>query len=108
MLPFEGDLGMEKFLFGLIVAGILPVLAQAADMEDVARPWRDYWNAHRAQCEADIEVVRKSNGRIVITDGKADNIEFTTPSTDTGDIVYPPDATEISDGLGKLLKVGRK
>ena len=68
MLAFERDLGMEKFLFGLIVAGILPVLAQAADMEDVARPWRDYWNAHRAQCEADIEVVRKSNGRIVITD----------------------------------------
>ena len=51
---------------------------------------------------------KNSFGRIVITDGKADNIEFTTPSTDTGDIVYPPDATEISDGLGKLLKAGRK
>ena len=51
---------------------------------------------------------KNSFGRIVITDGKADNIEFTTPSTDTGDIVYPPDATEISDGLGKLLKTGRK
>lgn len=51
---------------------------------------------------------KNSFGRIVITDGKSENIEFTTPSTDTGDIVYPPDATEISDGLGKLLKVGRK
>lgn len=51
---------------------------------------------------------KNSFGRIVITDGKSDNIEFTTPSTDTGDIVYPPDATEISDGLGNLLKVGRR
>lgn len=51
---------------------------------------------------------KNSFGRIVITDGKADNIEFATPSTDTGDIVYPPDATEISDGLGKLLKANRK
>lgn len=51
---------------------------------------------------------KNSFGRIVITDGKTDNIEFATPSTDTGDIVYPPDATEISDGIGKLLKNGRK
>ena len=51
---------------------------------------------------------KNSFGRIVITDGKSDNIEFTTPSTDTGDIVYPPDATEISDGLGKLLKTSCK
>jgi len=46
----------------------LPLFSQAAEMDDVARPWREYWKAHRSQCVADIEAVRKADGRIVITD----------------------------------------
>ena len=51
---------------------------------------------------------KNSFGRIVITDGSAEKIDFATPSTDSADLVYPPDPTEISDGVGKLLKKGAR
>jgi len=51
---------------GLAVVGAL--VSQTDEIDDVARPWREYWKAHRAQCDADIESVRKADGRIVITD----------------------------------------
>ena len=51
---------------------------------------------------------KNSFGRIVITDGTAEKIDFATPSTDSADLVYPPDPTEISDGVGKLLKKGAR
>ena len=52
---------------------------------------------------------RNSYGRIAITDGAADNIEFATPATDVGDIAVPPGPAEIGQGLQKLLqkRVGR-
>lgn len=46
---------------------------------------------------------KNSYGRIAITDGSADNIEFATPSTDAGDLAVPPGPKEIGEGLQKLL-----
>ena len=52
---------------------------------------------------------KNSFGRIAITEGTADKIEFATPSTDAGDLSVPPDPTEIGDGLQKfLMKRGGK
>ena len=52
---------------------------------------------------------KNSFGRIAITEGSADKIEFATPSTDAGDLSVPPDPTEIGDGLQKfLMKRGGK
>ena len=52
---------------------------------------------------------KNSFGRIVITDGSAENIEFTTPSTDAADIAVPPSPKVISEGLQNLLmKMGAK
>ena len=42
-------------------------------------------------------------GRIAITDGSAENIEFATPSTDSGDLAVPPGPKEISENLQKFL-----
>ena len=52
---------------------------------------------------------KNSFGRIAITEGSTDNIEFATPSTDAGDLSVPPSPTEIAEGLKKLLssRVGR-
>ena len=52
---------------------------------------------------------QNSFGRIAITDGSADNIEFATPSTDAGDLAVPPSPKDIGEGLQKLLmkRVGR-
>ena len=52
---------------------------------------------------------KNSFGRIAITEGSTDNIEFATPSTDAGDLSVPPSPTEIGEGLKKLLssRVGR-
>lgn len=52
---------------------------------------------------------KNSYGRIAITDGSTDNIEFATPATDTADLAVPPNPTEIGEGLQKLLlkKIGR-
>ena len=46
---------------------------------------------------------KNSFGRIAITEGAADNIEFTTPSTDAGDLAVPPNPKDIGEGLQKLL-----
>ena len=46
---------------------------------------------------------KNSYGRIAITEGSADGIEFATPATDAGDLSVPPDPTEIGEGLQKLL-----
>ena len=46
---------------------------------------------------------QNSYGRIAITDGNAENIEFATPSTDAGDLAVPPGPKEIADGLQKFL-----
>ena len=46
---------------------------------------------------------KNSFGRIAITEGSTDNIEFATPSTDAGDLSVPPSPTEIGEGLKKLL-----
>ena len=46
---------------------------------------------------------KNSFGRIAITDGSADNIEFATPSTDAGDLAVPPSPKDIGEGLQKLL-----
>lgn len=46
---------------------------------------------------------KNSYGRIAITDGNADNIEFATPSTDSGDLAVPPGPKEISENLQKFL-----
>lgn len=46
---------------------------------------------------------KNSYGRIAITDGSTDNIEFATPATDTADLAVPPSPTEIGEGLQKLL-----
>lgn len=53
---------------------------------------------------------KNSFGRIAITDGSAENIEFATPSTDAGDLSVPPSPNEIGEGLKKLLmkRVGGK
>ena len=52
---------------------------------------------------------KNSFGRIAITDGAADNIEFATPATDAGDLAVPPNPKEIGEGLQKLLmkRIGR-
>ena len=52
---------------------------------------------------------KNSFGRIAITEGAADNIEFATPSTDAGDLAVPPNPKDIGEGLQKLLmkRVGR-
>lgn len=52
---------------------------------------------------------KNSFGRIAITEGSTDNIEFATPSTDAGDLSVPPSPTEIGEGLKKLLssRVGK-
>ncbi len=46
---------------------------------------------------------KNSFGRIAITDGSADNIEFATPSTDTSDLAVSPSPKDIGEGLQKLL-----
>ena len=46
---------------------------------------------------------QNSYGRIAITDGSAENIEFATPSTDSGDLAVPPGPKEIAEGLQKFL-----
>jgi hypothetical protein len=46
---------------------------------------------------------QNSYGRIAITDGAAENIEFATPSTDAGDLAVPPGPKEIADNLQKFL-----
>lgn len=52
---------------------------------------------------------KNSFGRIAITEGSADKIEFATPSTDAGDLSVPPDPTEIGADLQKfLMKRGGK
>ena len=38
-----------------------------ADAKDIAAPWRDYWRARRAACNADIERVRKADVSVVLT-----------------------------------------
>ncbi len=52
---------------------------------------------------------KNSFGRIAITEGAADNIEFATPSTDAADLAVPPNPKDIGEGLQKLLmkKTGR-
>ena len=52
---------------------------------------------------------KNSFGRIAITEGSADNIEFTTPSTDAADLAVPPNPKDIGEGLQKLLmkRIGR-
>ena len=52
---------------------------------------------------------KNSFGRIAITEGSTDNIEFATPAADAGDLSVPPSPTEIGEGLKKLLstRVGR-
>ena len=52
---------------------------------------------------------KNSFGRIAITEGAADNIEFATPSTDAADLAVPPNPKDIGDGLQKLLmkRIGR-
>jgi hypothetical protein len=52
---------------------------------------------------------KNSFGRIAITEGSADKIEFATPSTDAGDLSVPPDPTEIGADLQRfLMKRGGK
>ena len=52
---------------------------------------------------------KNSFGRIAITEGSADNIEFTTPSTDAADLAVPPNPKDIGEGLQRLLmkSIGR-
>lgn len=52
---------------------------------------------------------KNSYGRIAITEGSTDNIEFATPAADAGDLSVPPSPTEIGEGLKKLLssRVGK-
>ena len=49
---------------------------------------------------------KNSFGRIAITDGFADNIQFATPVTKTGDVSVPPKPDEIAQGLKALLMSG--
>ena len=49
---------------------------------------------------------KNSFGRIAITKGKAEKIEFATPETKTGDISVPPKPDDIAQGLQKLLTGG--
>lgn len=51
---------------------------------------------------------KNSYGRVVITDGTAQDIELATPVTDAGDLSVPPDPNEIGEGLQKLLKAARR
>ena len=46
---------------------------------------------------------KNSFGRIAITEGSADNIEFATPSTDAGDLSVPPAPGDIVKDIRKLL-----
>ncbi len=52
---------------------------------------------------------KNSFGRIAITEGAADNIEFATPATDAADLAVPPNPKDIGEGLQKLLmkRIGR-
>ena len=50
---------------------------------------------------------QNSYGRIAITDGTADIIEFATPSTKTEDLTAPSKANEIATDLQKLLMGGK-
>ena len=47
---------------------------------------------------------RNSYGRMVITDGAADNIEFATPATDAADLAVPPNPGDIGKNLLNLLR----
>ena len=49
---------------------------------------------------------KNSYGRIAITDGFADNIQFATPVTKTEDISVPPKPDDIAQGLKALLMNG--
>lgn len=46
---------------------------------------------------------KNSFGRIAITDGFADNIQFATPITKTSDVSVPPKPDDIAQGLKDLL-----
>ncbi len=46
---------------------------------------------------------KNSYGRIAITEGSVDNIEFATPLADGADIATPPAPGEIGEGIRKLL-----
>ena len=46
---------------------------------------------------------KNSFGRIAITEGSADNIDFATPSTDAGDLLVPPAPGDIVKDIRKLL-----
>ena len=46
---------------------------------------------------------KNSFGRIAITEGNADNIEFATPSTDAADLSVPPAPGDIVKDIRKLL-----
>ena len=46
---------------------------------------------------------QNSFGRIAITQGSTDNIEFATPVTKTGNLIVPPGPADIGQGLQNLL-----
>ena len=49
-------------------AALLAVASPVAD--DIASPWRGYWRTRRAECDASIERIRKSDASVVMKDGK--------------------------------------
>lgn len=49
-------------------AALFAVASPAAD--DIAAPWREYWRTRRAECNASIERIRKSDASVVLKDGK--------------------------------------
>lgn len=46
---------------------------------------------------------QNSYGRIAITDGKTEDIEFATPATHSGDIIAPSNHVDIGESLQRLL-----
>ena len=46
---------------------------------------------------------KNSFGRISITEGSAENIDFATPSTDAGDVSVPPAPGDIVKDIRKLV-----
>ena len=47
---------------------LLAVTSPASD--DIASPWREYWRTRRAECNASIERIRKSDVSVALRDDK--------------------------------------
>lgn len=58
---------MRKMI-ALIAAAMGMAASASSAADDIAAPWRDYWRARRAECNASIERIRKADASPVLKD----------------------------------------